>query len=215
VGEEGKPQRIFEYDGVRVLKIAPKLGWERPLLSNESTLFISFQLYASLGTLVQVGGQSFLFDSGPLSNSGTIYYKGKGGAGWVSTGIHIPLEQYSEERLAALPIVTIRHDPAREQWDSFFGTRRILGNMPIASKDRSNWKIDFQGGADGILITGLVQSRENPFFEDREARGVPDAVLSNKDIRDAYAVRGRSMPLLYERIRPDRIRMAELQANKM
>jgi len=61
----------------------------------------------------------------------------------------------------------------------------------------------------GAWVSGLVQSIENPLFEDADKNGVADEMLSDKSYLSKTARLKATPVLLYERLKPDRIKEYE------
>jgi len=202
-------QNLVERDGIRILEIGEGYQWVRPLLWSNPTSFISVQIYATLGTRFRIGGQSFKFDTGPLENGGTLYFKNPEVEGWMSSGVHIRMEEFEGRRYAALPIITVRYSPIESKWDAFFGATRKVSSMPIHGELGMPNTIEIEGGRGGAWVSGLVQSIENPLFEDADKNGVADEMLSDKSYLSKTARLKATPVLLYERLKPDRIKEYE------
>lgn len=213
---------------VGVLKIAPSAELVRPLrTSPQQVSFHSFLIYASQSTVVSVGGAWLGFAASPIGDMFQVTY-GEGtpeGLVWKSASLHVSLDVYGGQSLATLPVLTVRLDPKAGVWDLYAGSRLVFANIALLSgaKPADANKFILRGGTAGAWLVGLVQSDENPIFEDANRNGIDDAfeleqggqllaATASKADRGALAERWKADSFqkrqdawLIDRPRPDRL----------
>lgn len=168
-----------EKKGLGFLSLEPESEWRRPLRgSGKDVQFVSFAMHASLSSIVRVGDAWLAVTEGPSSRHAQVMVGKPGASGidWQFAGIYLPIESYEGKSLVALQTVTIRLDPKAKKWDLYMGKRLYAEDIPFfSSSGKSNPKeIAILSGKEGAWVFGLVQSDDNPIYEDTNANGVDD-----------------------------------------
>ncbi len=220
-------QSVIERDGLKVLKILSGNVWSRDMRSAaSSTLFVSFRLYASVGTKFEIGGVTFRVDESPINGAASLVRLEQVRDEIIAAplGIHVAWNVFDGHKLAGLPVLTVRYDHNAGVWDLFSSTSLVADNLLIQKESAGYTKrqITLTGGASGAWLVGLVQSEENPLFEDTNGSGIEDgfqrialngALLSKEStwlerrrLASAWRKSDRDKPrpaLLVEPLRPD------------
>ena len=150
--------------------------WSRPLRgSPNDTTFVSFLAYASVGTVVDIGGAQI--EVKPSTKAGYAH------VGWVGPKAGSPtptilglmkLEKHDGADLVALPVLTLRLDPSAGVWDLFAFQRLVADDVPL-SAPKGPREFSLKPGAQGAWVLNLVTSDDNPLFVDANANGIDDA----------------------------------------
>lgn len=167
-----------KHGGVDVLAFDSGREWSRPVRgSPRDMVFVSFQIYASAATIVDVGGARLGVTASPAGNSVQLMHDapGPGGAQWRPLEIHSGMAKFGGKSLAALPVLTVRLDPAAATWDLFVGGRLMADNLPLRATTPAERVFRVRAGGEGALVTGLVMADENPLYEDENGNGIDDA----------------------------------------
>jgi hypothetical protein len=150
--------------------------WSRPLRGSPTgTTFVSFLAYASVGTVLDIGGAQLTVK--PSTKAGYAQVGWTGPAAGSSTppllGL-MRLEKHNGADLVALPVLTLRLDPAAGVWDLYSFHRLVADDVPLpAAKDARQFSLT--PGAQGAWVLNLVTSDENPLFLDANNNGIDDA----------------------------------------
>jgi hypothetical protein len=91
--------------------------WSRPLRGNgKDVTFVSFQVYASQTTIIDIAGARLGFTASPVSGSLQVMFDDSsspsGAPQWKSVNYHVATGKYDGKNFAALPTMTVRLDPA-------------------------------------------------------------------------------------------------------
>ena len=162
---------------VDVLALDAGKEWSRPLRgAPRDVVFVSFQLYASPSTILDIagvrlgltastvgGGYQLMFDD---SATGTLQ--------WKALNFHMGTNGYGGKALVALPTLTVRLDPVTSTWDLFSGSRLLADNLPLIAAKKDDRRFVVRAGTEGAWVTGLVMADENPLYEDANANGIDD-----------------------------------------
>lgn len=185
-----------ERSGIRLLELTPSVSWKRPLRQKTDTTFVALHALASENTIIKVDTVQLKLLPGPTDTLLTIHLYDQPFEQWRSTGIHIPLDVYDGNKMAALPILTIRHDRQRQEWSLFLGTRQRISNQKLSNSQTGTGDIEVIAGQAGAWVLGLVQADENPLRAEEpvDSIGTPRSEHNNNT----------PGALLYERILPDR-----------
>jgi hypothetical protein len=62
-------------------------------------------------------------------------------------------------------------DPTEGIWDLYFGSRQLADGLTLNAGES---RVLVHGGEGGAWVCGLVQSADNPLFEDANANGIDD-----------------------------------------
>ena len=158
--------------GAAYLEIEPKVEWQQKLRNQrDSVNYVSFSLYASLGTQIDVGGASLVIEQSDRDPS----YAAIQAADPQDKIIHheMPWMLFGGARMAPLYIVTVMLDRKAGTWAMWFRDMLVAVDMPLSPKlDAAQIRIT--AGKAGAWFCGLVCSDENPLFEDANDNGVPD-----------------------------------------
>lgn len=155
-------------DQLKVLTLEGGKTWKRPLRgTGRDVTFVSFLVFGSEKTVIDVGGAR-------LSIEGT----GRPGHAQLAVdggkfSYQVKTERHDGSILAALPVVTVRLDPAAGVWDLYLFERLVAANLPVAAgaKERS---FALQAGPLGAWLCGLLLSDDNPLYVDENANGIED-----------------------------------------
>ena len=165
--------------GIDYVALDPAREWTRPLRgSGKDVQFVSFSVHASLSTIVRVGDAWLALIDGLSAKYGQLMVgkPGRTGIDWQPLNIHLPLAPYGGKPFAALQTLTVRLDPQAGNWDLYFGSRLVAEDLPFYTPvGKGNPKeLSILPGKQGAWMVGLVQSDENPLYEDANANGIDD-----------------------------------------
>ncbi len=164
-------------DNVDYVALDSGKEWTRPLRGNpHDVTFVSFQVYASQTTIIDVAGARLGFTASPVSGSLQVMFDDSttGAPQWKSLNYHVATGKYDGKNFAALPTMTVRLDPEAGTWDVFSGSRMIADNLPLIDAKKNDRTFDVRAGTEGVWITGLVLADENPLYEDANNNGIDD-----------------------------------------
>ena len=165
-------------DNLEYLVLTAGKDWSRPLRGNgREVTYVSFQVYASEGTIIEAAGARLGVTAGPVPNSVQLMHDRAGARGleWHPLDFHAGTVIVDGRRVAMLQTLTLRIDPQQAVCDVFLGSRLLAGDLPLMAEGRDQRRISFRAGRDGLLLTGLVLSDENPLYVDDNANGIDDA----------------------------------------
>lgn len=151
--------------------------WSRPLRGTAADVtFVSFQVYASQTTIIDITGIRLGLTAGPVPDSLQLMFDepAPGGSEWKPLNYHVATGKYDGRNFAAVPTLTVRIDPSSGVWDLFSGSRLLADNLPLIDAKKNDRQIRIRAGTEGAWITGLVLSDENPIYEDANANGIDD-----------------------------------------
>lgn len=155
----------------------------RPLRGNaKDVTFVSFQVYASQTTIIDIAGVRLGLTASPSKNTLQLMFddSANGTLQWKALNVHIPLETYGGKRLAALPTLTIAIDPATNSWHIYSGSALLADHLPLIAAKTNSRQFSITAGADGAWLCGLVFADENPLYEDANANGIDDVFERQK-----------------------------------
>ncbi len=164
-------------DDVDVLTVDAGKEWSRPLRgSGHDVTFVSFHLYGSQTTIVEVGGARLGLTAGPIAGSLQLMFDDSttGKLQWKSLNVHIGTGRYGGKNFATPPTLTVRLDPANGVWDLFSSSRLLADHLPLIAARRDNRQFTLKAGNEGAWLVGLVLADENPLYEDANANGIDD-----------------------------------------
>lgn len=177
--------RAGQKRGAKFLSLDTKKDWSQPLRGKPGEiLFVSFSVNGSPGTVIEVGGARLVVAESAIANHATLVLDESTPAGvnWRELGLHSPLEKYDTRPLAPFSVLTLRLDPANGVFDLYLGSRLIAENLPYQS-GKDNRRLTILAGEAGAMLNGLVQSDENPLYEDANANGIDDRYEQQKNGR--------------------------------
>ena len=157
--------------------------WARPLRGNpHDVTFVSFQVYASQSTIIEIGAARLGFTASPTSGNLQLMFddSATGSLQWKTLNFHLGLGSYDGKQFASLPTLTIRLDPITSTWDVYSGSRLLADNLPLIATRKDQRQFLVRAGSEGAWITGLVMADENPLYEDANANGIDDAFEKQK-----------------------------------
>lgn len=150
--------------------------WSRPLRGgSRDTAFVSFLAYTSVGTTIEAAGAKLLVK--PSTKAGYAQVEWEVPASGSPTPpilALIKIEKHDGADLVALPVLTLRLDPAAGTWDLFSFQRLVAEDIPLAEV-RGARQFSVRPGAQGAWILNLTLSDENPLFVDTNGNGIDDA----------------------------------------
>lgn len=159
------------------LALSPGTEWSRPLRgSPKDVSFISFQLYPSAGTIVELGGVRLGFTSSPFDGALQLMFddSANGTLQWKSLKLNLDTGTFDGKKLSMLPTLTVRLDPQVGVWDIFSGSRLLADNLPLIGAKKDDRRFLVRAGKEGVWISGLVMADENPLYEDANVNGIDD-----------------------------------------
>jgi len=165
-------------DEVDVLELQAGKEWSRNLRgSPRDVSFVSFQLYASGSTIVDLGGARLGIIISPVDGSVQLLFdeSATGSLQWKQLNYHIGFGRYGGKLLSALPTLTIRLEPDTNTWALYAGSKLLADNLPLIVAKKTDRQFVVRAGSEGAWLTGLVMSDENPLYEDANANGIDDA----------------------------------------
>src|SRR5258708_5712590 len=173
--------RSEQRGNTRILSISALKSWSRPLrATSEQPVYVSFQVYASPETVIDVGNVRLRVTESPVPDSVQLVAMESGGSNpsWRPLGIHVRQDMFGDRMLAALPVLTILYDAKAGVWDLFADARQVASNMRVSATGGSGQKtqqVSVSGGKSGAWVSGLIQSAANPLFADDNMNGIDDA----------------------------------------
>jgi len=210
---------------VEVLTLDAGREWSRPLRGSPNDVtFVSFEVYASQTTIIEVGGARLGVTVSSSDGYLQLMYDSasSGALQWRSLGMVMKAEPHGGQMLAPLPVLTVRLDPVQNVWDLYSDARLLAHNLPLIAALKNSVKITVKAGIDGAWVCGLVLADENPLYEDSNENGIDDrfeqqqrggllaknaSLLERKFLADQWrlAQRENGAPILsFKRPLPDR-----------
>lgn len=162
------------------LTITGGKDFSSPIRSKASNpTFVSFLVYASDGTTLDIGGARLAIKATTRPGYAQLFVADTATAGSPLRALpeFIRIETHDKAALAALPVLTVRLDPKEKVWDLYSFNRLVAEDLPLATAPaRGNLKKEFSltAGRAGASIHSLVSSDENPLFDDRNGNGIDD-----------------------------------------
>jgi hypothetical protein len=167
---------VGEKRGAKFLALDAVADWSQPLRGNaKDTLFVSFAVYGSVGTIIEIGGAKLGIVDSEIAHYAQLatYDPSDAKNSWRPLGDHAPLEAYNGQQLGNFSVLTVRLDPAAGTWDLYLGARLLAEDLPLNPATKHAQFI-VHAGASGAMVNGLVQSDENPLYEDANGNGIDD-----------------------------------------
>jgi hypothetical protein len=164
-------------DEADYLALEPGREWSRPLRGpGNEVAFVSFQAYASSGSVIDIGGVRLGVTLSPTGGNLQLMYDDSTGGTlqWKALNLHVGAGRFDGRTLAALPTLTLRLDPASNTWDLFSGSRLVADQLPAIAARRDVRQFTLRAGGEGAWLIGLVMADENPLFSDANANGIDD-----------------------------------------
>lgn len=172
--------RAIERGPTRLLELESMHEWMRPLQkAGNAPVCVSFLLYASDATVVAVDGAWLGVAASPLGGDLQLMI-GEPVAGaltWREAGIHIPPQVFGGANMVALPVLTIRLDPRAGVWDLYRGSTQVADSLPLSKttgSDPNHGNFLVRAGKGRVWLCGLVQTEDNPLFDDANGNGIDD-----------------------------------------
>ncbi len=165
-------------NNVEYLVLDAGKDWLRPLRGNgKDVTFVSFQVYASQTTIIEIAGARLGVTASPVGDGLQLMFddSSTGVTQWKPLNYHLAPAVYDGKHLVALPTLTVRLDPGASAWDLYSGSRLLAADLPLIEGKKNDRQIKVQAGGEGAWIIGLVLADENPIFEDANANGIDDA----------------------------------------
>ena len=164
-------------DDVDVLTLDAGKEWSRNLRgSPRDVTFVSFQLHASDGTIIDIAGARLGITTSAVDRSLQLMFDDSthGMLQWKSFNLHVGSGRYDGKVMIAPPTLTVRIDPASGTWDLYSGSRLLADRLPLIDSKRNDRRFVVRAGTEGMWLTGLVLADENPLYEDANANGIDD-----------------------------------------
>ncbi len=158
--------------GVNYYIIKPNREWRKGVRNVAGPAFVSFFLYASENTRVDVAGAVLTISRKKGADIAQILCGPEKFPLAAFGGVR--LERHEDALFADLPVLTIRLDRGSGTWDLFAFRRLVATGLPLAVPGSD--KIDFSitGGSSGAWLLGWVNSDEHPLFDDANRNGIDD-----------------------------------------
>lgn len=154
--------------------------WSRPLRgAPRDVTFVSFLAYGSEGTTFEIGGAKLAIKPGANPNRARVAVLATNGTPVANFEYSVKIERFAGMPMAALPVFTIRLDPAAGVWDLFVFDRLLAEDLPLTQTSGAR-KFTLQAGGAGAWLCGLVLADENPLFVDANANGIDDKFETQK-----------------------------------
>jgi len=154
-------------------------SWSSPLRgAAKDTTFISFFVYASEGTSIDIAGAKVLVRASKKAGYASLQVgkSDRKAVHWREVGGPVKFESFDGAPLAALPVLTARLDPKAAVWDLFVGRRLVATDLPLAELPKNATRqFTVRAGSMGARICGLISADDNPFYQDENANGIDDA----------------------------------------
>lgn len=171
--------RVDMSQGVSYVAIDGATSWSSVVRgAAKDTTFVSFFVYASEGTSIEIAGAKLLVraSSKPGYAQMKIGRPTRKGVQWRDFGGPVKLESYSGLALAALPILTARLDGSGGIWDLYVGSRLGAVDIPLADLPKgATRQFTVHAGGEGARVCGLISSDDNPIYDDDNRNGIDDA----------------------------------------
>lgn len=182
--------RNGEKHGTKFLDLDVTAEWSRSLRGGATDLvFVSFSVYGSIGTIVETGGARLgIVDS---DVDGYAQLAVDENSKWRLLAIHVPLQKFEGNWLAAFQVLTVRLDRADGSWDLYHNAKLVAEDLPIDVSIKHGQFV-VKAGEEGAMINGLVQSDVNPLYADENGNGVDDAFEQQKRGRLLAKVDGKA-----------------------
>lgn len=155
--------------------------WSRPLRgAPKDTTFVSFLAYASEGTVIDVGGAKITIKPSTKAGHAQIAITGPAaGSSSPPYGNLIKIEKHDGANLVALPVYTVRIDPAAGVWDLYAFQRLVAEDLPLGEVKGAR-QFSIKPGAQGAWVLNLTTSDDNPLYVDANANGIDDTFEKSK-----------------------------------
>ncbi|MBI5693184.1 MAG: hypothetical protein HZC55_24165 [Verrucomicrobia bacterium] len=121
-------------NNVDLLALDAGKEWSRPLRGTPHDVsFVSFQVYASQTTIIDIAGARLGVVTSPVTGSLQLMYddSASGALQWKSLNFHVGTGKYDGRNMAALPTLTVRLDPEAGVWDLYSGARLLADHLPL------------------------------------------------------------------------------------
>lgn len=177
LASSGAGSSIVIKDGINVLVLEPGSVWTRTLRGPANKVsFLSFQVYASQNTVIDIGATRLGLTSSPIRDNFQLMYddSAAGTLQWKPLNLHVGSGSFGARNLVALPTLTIRLDPVTDTWDLYSGSRLLADGLPLIAAKKEQRQFVVKAGNEGAWISGLVMADENPLYEDENANGIDD-----------------------------------------
>lgn len=181
-----------------VVVLSGEATYARPLRAKKDEYgFVSFAVLGSLGSVIEVAGAKIgVSESSAVSGYASILVKGSN-SDWRSTQLSVPFNSYEGNRLATLPVITVRLDPDAAEFDVYASSRLLVEGIPLESRPNDR-KFSITAGSGGAWLMGLVQSDINPLYVDENENGVDDdfELASNGELQSRGASKQQRKDLI-------------------
>ncbi|MGH7945902.1 MAG: hypothetical protein ACREH8_16980 [Opitutaceae bacterium] len=164
--------------GIEYLGMDGGAAWSRPLRgSARDVVFVSFCVNVSVGTELNIAGAVLRVGAAQQAGKAEVAIATSSARGAPrARGFQSSLESYNGKSLAALPVLTVRIDPAAGVWDLFVGTYLHAYGLPLGGESQNAARhVSIRAGAQGAHLCGLVVADDNPLFVDANANGIADS----------------------------------------
>lgn len=180
---QGAPgAKVAQRQNVVHLTLESGKPWSRPLRGAATDItFVSFLVNASLGSVIDIGGARLAISPGTRPGYAKLSLGAPGTnlAPGSAFADHVKLETHAGASLAALPLLTVRLDPAAGVWDLYVFQRLVAEDIPLV-ETRGARQFTLSPGAQGAMVMNLTLSDENPLFVDANNNGIDDAFEKQK-----------------------------------
>jgi len=149
--------------------------------------FVSFLVYASDGTTLDIGGARLAIKATTKPGYAQLFVSDSATPGSPLRALpeFVRIETHDKAPLAALPVLTVRLDPKAKVWDLYSFNRLVAADLPLraatANRGRAAAKqFALTAGTQGASIHSLVSAEENPLFLDLNHNGIDDTFERTK-----------------------------------
>jgi hypothetical protein len=166
---------------VTYLSLPGGAEWSRPLRGSPNAVtFVSFLAGGSEGTTFQIGGAKIVVKPSTTAGYAQLALGPAGNSTLpLMAGDLVKLETHDGASLAALPIITVRLDPAAKVWDLYIFQRLIAEDLPLGDSAGAR-TFAVTAGKAGANLLGLVLADENPLHVDANVNGIDDEFEKQK-----------------------------------
>jgi hypothetical protein len=169
--------RSIERESLKIVELDSTREWTSLLgKGRKEPQYVSFLVYGSDSTVIAINGAWVgIAQSSVRGCLQLMIGQGdSGGIKWREAGIHIPQHIYGGAQMAQLPVLTIRFDPKGDVWDLYTESVQVADGIPLDKTGMNAGKFLVRAGKSKAWICGIVQSDENPLFDDVNANGIDD-----------------------------------------
>ena len=165
--------------GIEYLDIPGNGNWSAKLgESRDKHQYVTFTLYASVGTIIDVGNALLRVAMSERAGFISLEYKNHAADNvrWSPLDVDIQLARFEGREMAMLNMITVKLDQPARMWSFGLGQYNVQKtDLPLASRKNTGAnEIRVVAGSDGVWVLGVLSSDQNPMFEDTNHNTIPD-----------------------------------------